>query len=253
MRIVIITGASSGMGAEFARQLDKELSGVEEFWLIARRRERMEELAEELKHPVRIYTEDVRNQSLYESLEQDLKETQADIKVLVNNAGYGIVGFASDRSKEELLGMIDVNCRAMTAILMVCLPFMNRNARILQMSSSAAYLPQPKFAVYAATKSYVLSFSRALAEELRPQGIYVTAVCPGPVETEFFDKAEQYGVSYGFKKYFRMQPEKVVAEAIRASRRKQAVVTPGLAMKGFRVLTKLVPHGIILRVMRLLK
>lgn len=253
MRIVIITGASSGMGAEFARQLDKELSGVEEFWLIARRRERMEALAMELKHPVRIYAEDVRNQSLYERLERDLKETQADIKVLVNNAGYGIVGFASDRSREELLGMIDVNCRAMMAVVMTCIPFMNRNARILQMASSAAYLPQPKFAVYAATKSYVLSFSRALAEELRPRGIYVTTVCPGPVETEFFDKAEQYGATYGFKKFFMMQPEKVVAQAIRASLRKQVVVTPGLGMKGFRFMTKYVPHGIILRVMRLLK
>ncbi|MDD5900088.1 MAG: SDR family NAD(P)-dependent oxidoreductase [Lachnospiraceae bacterium] len=253
MKVVIITGASSGMGAEFTRQLDKELSDVEEFWLVARRRERMEALAAELKHPVRIYAEDVRNESFYESLEQNLKAAKADIKILVNNAGYGIVGGVKDRSREELLGMLDVNCRAMMAVIMTCLPFMNRNARILQMASSAAYLPQPKFAVYAATKSYVLSFSRALAEELRPQGIYVTAVCPGPVETEFFDKAEQYGASYRFKKLFMMQPEKVVAQAIGASMRKQVIVTPGLGMKGFRLMTKIIPHGIILRVMRLLK
>lgn len=253
MKIAIITGASAGMGAEFAKQLDEELSGVDAFWLIARRKERMEELAKELNHPVRIFAEDVRNQALYEQLEQALKEAEADVKMLVNNAGYGIVGFAAERSKEELLGVIDVNCKAMTAITMLCLPFMRRNARIIHMSSSAAYLPQPKFAVYAATKSYVLNFSRALAEELRPQGIYVTTVCPGPVETEFFDKAEQYGSSYGFKKYFRKMPADVVAEAIRASKRKQAVVTPGIGMKGFRMLAKVVPHGIVLRIMRWMK
>ncbi len=250
MKLVIITGASSGIGAEFARQLDNEVSGVDEFWLIARREERMKELAKELVHPVRVFAEDVRNQSLYERMQDALEETKADIKILVNNAGYGIVGFAEERSKEELLGMTDVNCRAMTAVTMLCLPYMKKGARILHMSSSAAYLPQPKFAVYAATKSYVLSFSRALSEELRGRGIIVTAVCPGPVETEFFHKAEQYGESYGFKKYFRLQPNRVVLEALRASKRRQVVVTPGFFMKGFRVLAKVVPHGWILWVMR---
>ena len=253
MKIVIITGASSGMGAEFARQLDKELSCVEEFWLVARRKERLEELSEELTHPVRILAEDVRNQSFYEALERQLKECNADVKILVNCAGYGIVGFAADREKEELLGMVDVNCKALTAVTSLCLPYMRRNARILQMASSAAYLPQPKFAVYAATKSYVLNYSRALSEELQPREIYVTAICPGPVETEFFNKAEQYGASYGFKKYFMMDAECVVEEAIRASKQKQAVVTPSLAMKGFRVLVKVVPHEVILRIMRWMK
>lgn len=253
MKVIIITGASSGMGAEFAKQLDMELFDVDEFWLVARRKDRMEELAMELQHPVRIFAEDVRNLSFYESLEQQLKENEADIKMLVNNAGYGIVGFAADRSKEELLGMIDVNCKAMSAMVSICLPYMKRNARIIQMASSAAYLPQPKFAVYAATKSYVLSFSRALAEELRSQEIYVTTVCPGPVATEFFEKAEQYGASYKFKKYFMMDAESVVEEAICASKRKQTVVTPGLAMKGFRVLTKVVPHDVILKIMRCMK
>ncbi len=252
MKIVLITGASSGIGAEFVRQLDRELESIEEFWLVARRKERMERLSEELNHTVRIFAEDVRDYSFYETLERRLKEQNADIKILVNCAGYGIIGRVAERSVEELSGMIDVNCRALTALTGICLPYMKRNARILQIASSAAYLPQPDFAVYAATKAYVLSYSRALAEELYGQEIYVTAVCPGPVATEFFETAEQYGASYGFKKYFRMQPEKVVAEAIRASRRKQTVVTPGLPMKGFRILTKLVPHEIILKVLRLL-
>lgn len=253
MRIVLITGASSGMGAEFAKQLDKEVSGVDEFWLVARRKERLEEVAAELTHPSRIFRADVTDEAFYESLETKLKEANADVKILVNNAGHGIVGHVADRSRSELTGMVDLNCKAATAMVSVCLPFMKRKARIIQLASSAAYLPQANFAVYAATKSYMLSFSRALAEELRPREIYVTAVCPGPVATEFFKLAEQYGASYDFKKLFMMEPEAVVREAISASKRRQTVVTPGLAMKGFRVLAKEVPHEIILRVMRYMK
>lgn len=250
MKLVIITGASSGMGAEFARQLDRQVSGIDEFWFIARRKEKMEALASELKHPVRIFANDIRNLSLYESLEWQLKVEHADIKILVNNAGCGFNGFVTEQSSEKLADVLDINCTAMTAITTLCIPFMKRNARIIHMSSSAAYLPQPRFATYAASKSYVLNFSRALSEELRPRGIYVTAVCPGPVETEFLKKAGAPGASYGIKKYVRMRPEAVVAEAIRASKRKQTVVTPGLVMKGFRILTKMVPHALILRVMR---
>ncbi|MCH5272411.1 MAG: SDR family NAD(P)-dependent oxidoreductase [Lachnospiraceae bacterium] len=250
MKIVIITGASSGIGAEFVRQLDREVPGVDEFWLVARRKERMKGLLWELRHPVRIFAADIRNQSFYEELEQQMKECQADVKMLVNCAGYGIVGKAADRSKEELLGILDVNCKALTALTVLCLPYMNRNARIIQIASSAAYLPQPGFAVYAASKSYVLSFSRALSEELREREIYVTAVCPGPVDTEFFERAEQYGESYRFKKYFMMSAKDVVAEAIRASKQKQEVVTPGTAMKLFRVFTKIVPHAVILGFIR---
>lgn len=253
MKIVLITGASSGMGAEFARQLDREVSGIDEFWLVARRKERMEALADELVHPVRIFANDIRNRSLYESLEWQLKEERGDIKILVNNAGCGFNGLVTEQSSEKLAEVSEINCTAMTAITKLCIPFMKRNARIIHMSSSAAFLPQPKFAVYAATKAYVLRFSRALFEELRPRGITVTAVCPGQVETEFLDKSGAERGAYGFKKNFRMQPEAVVAEAIRASKRKQAVVTPGIGMKGFRILAKVVPHGLILRVMRRLK
>lgn len=250
MKIIIITGASSGIGAEFVRQLDREVPGVDEFWLVARRKERMKELAWELKHPLRIFATDVRNQAFYEEIEHQIKECRADVKMLINCAGYGIVGKAADRSKEELLGMLDVNCKALTALTSLCLPYMKRNARIIQMASSAAYLPQPGFAVYAASKSYVLSFSRALSEELREREIYVTAVCPGPVDTEFFKRAEQYGESYRLKKYFMMSAKDVVKEAIRASKQKQEVVTPGTAMKLFRVFTKIVPHAAILGIIR---
>ena len=119
-------------------------------------------------------------------------------------------------------------------------------------ASSAAFLPQPGFAVYAATKSYVLSYSQALAEELRPKRVFVTAVCPGPVSTEFFDKAEVHGRSFAIKKYVMETPERVVERALRDSRRKRRVSVCGLPMKAFYLLCKLLPHRLILLFMRIL-
>ena len=246
MKIVLITGASSGLGAEFARQLDKEVSGIDEFWLVARRKERMEELAQNLTHPARIFANDVRNRSLYECLEWQLTEECADIKILVNNAGCGFNGFVTEQSSEKLIDVLDINCTAMTAITTLCIPFMKKGARIIHMASSAAYLPQPGFAAYAASKSYVLNFSRALGEELRSRGIYVTAVCPGPVDTPFFERAETNGQTLALKKNFSVSPEWVVRDALTAAKKRKTVAVCSVPMKLFRILCKIVPHSWIL-------
>jgi hypothetical protein len=157
--------------------------------------------------------------------------------------------FATSDILEET-GMIDVNCKALTNITYICLPYMRKNSRIIQMASSAAFLPQPNFAVYAATKSYVLSFSRALGEELRDRKIYVTAVCPGPVDTPFFDIAERTGSTLAVKKLTITTADKVVEQAINDSfhKREKSVCTP--LIKGFEVVAKAVPHRAILETMR---
>ena len=130
---------------------------------------------------------------------------------------------------------------------------MRRNSRIIQLASSAAFLPQPDFAVYAATKSYVLSFSRALNEELKPFGITVTGVCPGPVDTPFFDIAEQNGSTLAIKKYVMASPDKVVNQALKDSYYRHAMSVYSLPIKILHVLSGAVPHGIILNVMELMK
>lgn len=145
--------------------------------------------------------------------------------------------------------MVRLNCEALCAVTHMVLPYMSKNSRIIQYASSASFLPQPGFAIYAATKSFVLSYSLALGEELKGRGICVTAVCPGPVKTEFFDIAETTGRIPLYKRLTMADPVKVVKLAIRDSLMGKPVSVYGFLMKSFRLLCKIVPHGVILKIM----
>lgn len=252
MNIVIITGASSGMGTEFALQLDAALSmkKVDEIWLIARRKEALLEVASVLEHTTRVLDMDVTKQSDVDRFKALLSRERPNIRMLVNCAGYGVLGAFDEQSEADVLGMIDLNCRALTQMTHICLPYMRKNSRMIQLASSAAFIPQKSFAVYAATKSYVLSFSRGLNEDLKKRGIHVTAVCPGPVDTPFFDLAEKDGDTLAIKKLVMAKAELVVEQAIRASRAKKSMVVYGLPMRASLLFTKLLPHDFILAVMR---
>lgn len=246
MKIVMVTGASSGIGAEFVRQLDQNFSRIDEIWMIARNREKMEEIARGLKNRTRIFEMDLEKEDARKLLEQILHLANPGICMLVNCAGYGLMGPFETLPLEEQLGMIEVNCKALTAVTYLALPYMVRNGRIIQMASSAAFAPQMNFAVYAATKAYVLSFSRALQEEIREREIFVTAVCPGPVETPFFDRAEKYIKRWKFKERFSVSPELVVKDALNASKKRKTVAVCSFSMKAFHTACKLVPHDFIL-------
>lgn len=253
MNIAIITGASSGMGLEFALQLDNLLSKVEEIWLISRRKEEMLQVASCMEHTTRVLDMDITNVEHMERLNTLLSNEKPVIRMLVNCAGYGVMGEFESLTCKEQTGMIDLNCKALTEMTYMCLPYMMRNSRIIQLASSAAFLPQADFAIYAATKSFVLSFSRALSEELRARQIYVTAVCPGPVKTPFFEIAEKSGKTLAAKKFFMAEPEKVVQQAIQDSYHKKTMSVYGLSMKSFQILTKIVPHQAIFSIMRHMK
>lgn len=250
--IVIITGASSGIGQEFAMQLDGLLHRTEEIWLIARRKERMEELAKLLDIPVKVIPMDVSDEKDMAVFGKTLEFEEPRIRMLINAAGFGYMGRVDELSIEEQAAMVRVNCEALTRMTCCCLPYMTENSRLIEIASSAAFLPQTRFAVYAATKSYVLSFSMALREELKKRRIWVTAVCPGPVETEFFDKAERYGSTLAIKKLTMVPAAKVVKQALRDSRDKRAVSVCSLPIKGFHVISKALPHSWILGMMGLM-
>ena len=146
--------------------------------------------------------------------------------------------------------MVDLNCKALTILTKELIPFMAYNSRIINIASSAAFLPQKNFAIYAATKSYVLSFTRALNQEIKHQGIRCTAVCPGPSDTEFFDIALKNSKSIPFYKNMLMaDAEKIVDKAISDSIMCKEVSVYGVAMNMFRALAKMLPHGIILKFM----
>ena len=245
MKIAVITGASSGMGQEFALQINKKCLGLDEIWLIARRTDLLEELAGKLTLPVRIFSMDLSDDPSYASLIHALETEKPQVRVAVNCAGYGKVGPFQTISLEDSLGMIDLNCRALTKMTYLLVPFMKRRSYLIQVASVAGMLPQPNFAVYAASKAYVLSLSRGLREELRPKGISVTAVCPGPVATEFFSVAEQTGSPFALKKYFMAKKEKVVALALKDAFSKKDVSVYGLSMKALRLLVKIVPQSVV--------
>jgi short-subunit dehydrogenase len=197
-RIGIITGASSGLGSEFCRQLANPERGdgqLDELFLIARRHDRLTELAAELApKKVRLIELDLSQAESLTALELLLTAEKTAalannddfiIDTLVNNAGFGTYGPFAETGRDWQLSMIDLNCRALTGICHLCLPYFTKGSRIINVASLAAFMPLGNFAVYAASKSYVLSFSVALAAELLDRGVSVSALCPGSVDTEF--------------------------------------------------------------------
>lgn len=251
MNIAIITGASSGMGREAALWLAERCPHLDEIWVIARRMERLVSLKQQLDKPVRPFALDLCRQEELLSLQRALEEEQPRVRFLVNAAGFGTIGTieAMDKAKEQ--DMITLNCQALCAVTRLVLPYLSKNSRILQFASAAAFLPQPNFAVYAATKAFVLSYSRALGAELKEREIYVTAVCPGPVRTEFFDIAEQTGSIPFYKRLAMARPERVVKKAMRDSAMRRPLSVYGIAMKGVWLLSRIAPHGVLIGAMGL--
>lgn len=250
MRIAIVTGASSGIGREFVRQIEKFYKELDEIWVIARREERLQELKKNMSTYVRIFAGDMQKDLVYKQVLNRLENQTPDIRMLVNAAGFGKTGTVEEISKQDRRlqpQMAEVNCCGLTEMTCLCLPYMSKGSRIVNVASAAAFCPQTRFAVYAATKAYVLSFSRALGEELKEKEIFVTAVCPGPVDTEFFEIS---GTSAStLKESFMACPKDVVRRALLDSRRKKELSIYGKAMKGARIAAKIIPHKLLLKIM----
>ena len=241
MNIALISGASSGMGLEFARLVDKE--NLDEIWLIARSEEKLINLSKELNTKTKILPYDLCDFSCFGEIEK-LFSDETNIKYLICSAGVGFNGKVEDISSENIEKMINLNCSALSVLTRICLPYMKEGSRIIEISSGAGFMPQPGFSVYAATKAYVISFSRALRQELRPKKISVTAVCPGPVDTNFFASLE--GVKE-YKKKFLISAEKVAKGAMKAAKKKKAIYSPTFSMKMAHLSSKIVPISLIMK------
>lgn len=250
MRIAIVTGASSGIGREFVYQIPAFYKQLDEIWITARRSERLEEVKKTVEKKngvyVRIFSGDLEKDLVYKQILNRLENQNPDVRMLVNAAGFGKIGKAVEIAEADpsiQLRMIQVNCCSLTKMTFLVLPYMKKGSRILNLSSGASFCPQPGFSVYAATKSYVTSFSRGLGEELKEDGIFVTAVCPGPVDTEFFDVS---GTNNSKIKLASMSSaDAVVRTALLDSRQKKAVSVYGTLMKGAQAAGKLIPDSIL--------
>lgn len=248
MKIAVITGASSGIGAEFANHVIKERDGLDEIWVIARREDRLNALKEKLGEKIRPIKADITNPDDIEKYVKLLQEENAEVMLLINNAGYGKLGDFDTLSVADNGGMIRLNCEALTVMTGETLPFMPNGSEIINVCSIASFAPNIRMAVYCSTKAYVMSFSRALREELKKHKINVLAACPGPMETEFLKKADiTPGASKAFDTLPRVNAAQMAGGALKASAKGRAVYTNKLFYKFYRLLAKLLPHSLVMK------
>ena len=246
MKIAIVTGASSGMGREFVRQLHGYIQ-PDEIWAIARRKTALEELASETDIPVRPIVLDLGEAESFRVFSALLEVEKPDVQLLVNAAGFGKFGDFQGIPLEDDLDMIDLNCKALVAMTRLVLPYMHRGSHILQLDSLSAFQPVPYITTYGATKAFVLSYTRSCNAELKPQGIRMMAMNPAWVKTEFFNHAFQTNNRVQYFNYVQEAGD-VVAQGLKdLYRSKKDVSIPGLGVKLQVLGVKLLPHKLVMK------
>ena len=244
MGIAIITGASSGMGREFALQLEKS-GEVDGFLLLARREERLASLAESLTN-AKVLAADLGTDEGLKKLFDRLEEEKPSVKYLINAAGFGKFGSYERVSESDVSSMIDLNVKATVLITHRVLPYMERGGHIIELASGSCFTPLPHFNVYASSKSFVLHYTKGLRDEIKPLGVSATAFCPGWVATEFLDVAETVeGAPYPKNPKPLLKCEKVVAYALRRARKGKVMAVTNWFTKMQHMLFKLVPDRIL--------
>ena len=248
MRIAVITGASSGMGREFVRQI-AEYERFDELWVIARRVDALQQLQSLVKTPIRPVPMDLCREDSFQAYSDLLAAEKPDVTLLVNAAGFGKFGTYENMSLEEECRMIDLNAKALVIMTRLTLPYMGKGSHILQLDSLSAFQPVPYITTYGATKAFVLSYSRAMNRELKSKGIRMMAMNPAWVRTEFFDHAFQTNQSEVQYFNYIYEAKDVVATGLRdLYKTKKDVSVHGLPVKFQVLLVKLLPHKLVMNV-----
>ncbi len=245
--VTVITGASAGIGAALAHEF---AAHAHELVLVARREQPLAALADAIaaKGVARptVLRMDVARIDAARDIREALARRGLEPEIVVNNAGFGLLGVADKLDRTEQLAMIDLNVRALTDLSLSFIDILERRrGGILNVASIAGFLPGPGMAVYYATKAYVISFSEALHQELASRGVRVSVLCPGPVPTEFHARA---GITHGtFPSLFTRSTERVAREGYLGLKENHRVVVPGSANKVMTVLTRIIPRPLLLR------
>ena len=245
MDIAIITGASAGIGRELVYAVDREKT-YDEIWVAARREERLSELRDKCRNPIRPVAVDLSSEAGIAAVRKLLEAEKPRVRLLVNAAGCGVFGPFDQADLLDMLESVRLNDLALTALCRLCLPFMEQGDTIINVGSNSSWQPVPWQAVYAASKSYVLSFSRAIGRELRPKGIHVMCVCPGWIKTEFQARAshDKY-IRYVDRWY---TPEQVAAQTMKDWKKKKTVSILGLRVRMQVRLVKLLPVNLVMNI-----
>lgn len=245
--IAIITGASSGMGKELAIQISKEYK-FDELWAISRDIVKLEALKEVVNCPIKAISLDLTQNDSFCEYSKILSTEKPNVVFLANCSGYGKFGNYEDIPVSESMGMIDLNCKALVMTTELTLPYMESGARIIQLDSLSAFQPVPYLNVYAASKAFVLSYSRALNAELKNRNIKVMAVCPGWVKTDFFNRAtatNKNAITYFNVMY---EAKDVIKTAIKDLKRGKDLSIHGFKVKMQVLLVKHLPHKLVMKI-----
>ena len=248
--VTLITGASTGIGAALAEVF---ASKGHELVLVARREPLLEALAEAIAQrghrKPQVIAIDLAQSDAAARIADELARRELEPEIVVNNAGFGLMGPAATLDREQQLAMIDLNVRALTDLSLRFLDsIVRRRGGILNVASVASFMPGPGMAVYHATKAYALSFSEALHREFKPHGVRVTVLCPGPVETEFQARA---GIPEGyFPRFLARTAGRVAQEGYDGLMQNRRVVLPGTVNKIATFLPRILPRGFVLSLVR---
>lgn len=246
-QIAVVTGANGGLGKEFVKLLMKE-QGVAEIWAIARNRGKLDRLSEEFGDKIRIFSMDLSDRTNFSKLEEQLKEENVTVKYLINNAGFAKFCSYDDISVEESMNMVDLNINAVVALGLICIPHMERGSRLVNIASQASFFPLPYQNIYSSTKAFVRNYTRALNVELKEKGITATAVCPGWMKTELFDRGV-IGAEKGTNNFSGMvTPDVVAKKALRDAKKGKDISVYGLYVKSTHLLSKLMPQRMMMKV-----
>lgn len=245
MKIAVITGASSGIGREFVYAVDSRMD-FDEIWVIARRAERLCELKEKCRNKIRPVALDLSDASAIEEYKSMLEAEKPELELLINAAGCGVFGPFEEKDLAKLLNSVNLNSAALTSMCHVSLPYMKKGANIINMGSNSAWQPVPYQAVYGASKSYVLSLSRAIGRELKPRGIGVMCVCPGWIKTEFQATAHHDDYIKYVDRWY--EPYEVAEQAMKDLKKKKTVSILGAPVRRQVRLVKHLPVGLVMKI-----
>jgi len=246
--IAVITGAASGMGKEILKRIKNYDKKIDELWAIDYNEEGLKALSNEVEN-IKTIQMDLTNQEEFKKYQQALENEQVNVKVLANCAGFGIFDHSENIELKTKLNMIDLNVKAYVSMIDYSLPFMSKGSKIMNVASCAAFQPIPYICDYAATKAFVLSYSRALNQELKYRGIHVLAVTPFWTKTKFFDRAVikekkpvviKYAVMY--------EADDVIKKALKDLYSRKDVSCYGKLNNFQRILTKLLPHRLVMKI-----